>query len=98
MIITEQYKGNSNLIRRYSDQGYMLLQEQTGIEYSEAIDLVSSNYTYSETDHPISDFEYAERFSIVRLVQDLQNNIQTLTETNDMLTECVLEMSELIYE
>ena len=98
MIVTEIYGGQSNLKKTYSDRGMMILQEQTGIEYEEAIDLVSSNFTYIETDKHISDEEYGRRFSVVQELRNCQSTIQTLTEVNDMLTECILEMSELLYE
>ena len=97
MIVTEMYSGQSTLKRTYSDRGMMILQEQTGIEYEEAIDLVSSEYTYAETEHPISETSYAQRYSIVREMQQFQSNMEALSETNDMLTECILEMSEIIY-
>jgi hypothetical protein len=42
------------LFRTYSDEGKMLIQNETGIEYSEAVDVEDSGYTYSESD------EYAE--------------------------------------
>ena len=39
--------------RTYSDEDFYILQEQTGIEYAEAIDVMTANYTYIETDKPI---------------------------------------------
>lgn len=56
MIIREIYsveKDGYTLYRTYSDQNMYVLQNETGIEYSEAIDLENAIYTYSETDHPI---------------------------------------------
>ena len=44
-----------NLYRTYSDTGMMLLQNETGIEYSDAVDIESAPYTYSETENPIGD-------------------------------------------
>ena len=44
-----------NLYRTYSDTGMMLLQNETGIEYSDAVDIESAPYTYSETENPIAD-------------------------------------------
>lgn len=37
------------LIRTYDNQGYYILQNETGIKYAEAID-IPNKYTYSETD------------------------------------------------
>lgn len=39
-----------NLYRTYSDQGFMLRQIETGILYSEPIDIEEAPYTYEETD------------------------------------------------
>ena len=47
------------LIRTYSDAGKMILQEQTGILYSEAVD-VEGKYTYTESDQPSDDLLTAE--------------------------------------
>ena len=41
------------LFRTYSDSGMMIRQDQTDILYSEAIDIMNSGYTYTETDIPI---------------------------------------------
>lgn len=56
MIVKEFYrtrKDGINLYRTYSDAGMMILQNETGVEYSEAIDVENAPYTYSETDNPI---------------------------------------------
>jgi len=55
MIKTEEYMTRSDgvkLIRTYSDAGFKIRQDQTGIVYSEAIDVENSGYTYTETDIP----------------------------------------------
>ena len=54
MIQTELLK-DGTLIRHYSDAGMMLKQVETGIEYSEAVDVVPCRYTYEETDKPIEE-------------------------------------------
>ena len=48
MVVEE--KLNERLVRHYSDKGLMLLQVETGIEYSDAVDLIPCRYTYEETD------------------------------------------------
>lgn len=56
MIVKEFYrtrKDGVNLYRTYSDIGMYILQNETGIEYTEAIDVENAPYTYSETDKPI---------------------------------------------
>lgn len=37
------------LFKTYSDTGFRILQQQTGIVYDEAIDVENAPYTYSET-------------------------------------------------
>lgn len=44
-----------NLYRTYSDQGFMVRQIETGILYSEPIDVEDAPYTYEETDIPRDD-------------------------------------------
>lgn len=55
MIVVERVEGFDDLIRTYSDRGMMIRQDQTGAEYSEAIDVETMGYTYTETDTPIED-------------------------------------------
>ena len=60
MKIREFYKTREdgvNLYRTYSDKGVMLLQKETGILYSEPIDIEGAPYTYEETDILIEDRE-----------------------------------------
>ena len=42
-----------NLYRRYSDKGVMLRQVETGILYSEPIDIEEAPFSYEETDELI---------------------------------------------
>ena len=56
MVIKEFYMTRTDgvkLFRTYSDEGKMLIQNETGIHYSEAVDVENSGYTYSESDKPI---------------------------------------------
>ena len=51
MVIIEFFKERSDgvkLYRTYSDANLDLLQNETGLRYSEAIDVENSKYTYSE--------------------------------------------------
>ena len=53
MIVREYYRTRADgvaLYRTYSDAGYLIRQEQTGAEYSEAIDVDGAPYTYIETE------------------------------------------------
>jgi hypothetical protein len=49
MILTELLN-DGTLIRHYSDQGFLLLQIETGAKYSDPVDVVPCPYTYEETD------------------------------------------------
>lgn len=53
MIIKQLYKIRSdgvNLYKSYSDEGKMLLQNETGNKYDIAIDTENATYTYTEID------------------------------------------------
>lgn len=51
MIVADQI--NERLIKHYSDAGLYILQNETGIEYSEAVDVIPCRYTYTETNKAI---------------------------------------------
>ena len=52
-MIKTEYLNDGTLIKHYSDAGFMLLQVETGVKYSDPIDLVPCRYTYEETDEKI---------------------------------------------
>ncbi len=57
MIVREHYMTRSDgveLYRSYSDAGKMLLQNETGAKYDEAIDVAGAPYSYTETDEEVS--------------------------------------------
>ena len=58
-MIKTEYLNEGTLIKHYSDQGFMLLQVETGAKYSDPIDAVPCKYTYEETDELI-DIENTE--------------------------------------
>ena len=49
----KQRKDGVKLYRTYSDAGMMILQNETGVDYAEAIDVEGASYTYTETETPI---------------------------------------------
>lgn len=49
-FIDEQGQEHNDLIKHYSDDGKMIIQTETGIEYDEAIDVVPCRYTYEEVE------------------------------------------------
>lgn len=52
-MIKVEYLQDGKLIKHMSDQGVLLLQNETGMKYSEPVDMVPCPYTYTETDEPI---------------------------------------------
>ena len=60
MIIEEAVQGHPDLVKRYSDQGYLIQNDQTGDKYEEAVDVIGL-YTYTETDeYPEQDEELTD--------------------------------------
>ena len=58
MIKREFYmtrKDGVNLYKTYSDCNMYIVQNETGIKYSEAVDVENAPYTYSETDETIAE-------------------------------------------
>ena len=58
MIKTETYKtleDGTVLIRTYSDTGHYIIQDGTGIEYSEAIDPEAMGRTYTESERSMEE-------------------------------------------
>ena len=69
-MIQTEYLNEGTLIKHYSDEGYLLLQNETGVKYSEPIDLVPCQYTYSETNELI---EIDEENSDEATIEDYQD-------------------------
>ena len=80
MVKTEYFRTRSdgvNLFRTYSDEGFTLIQNETGIEYSEAVDVESAPYTYTETDKPIEgDTEVVDTYEATE--EDYQNALREM--------------------
>ena len=55
-----QRKDGVKLYRTYSDAGMMIRQNETGVEYAEAIDVENASYTYEETDMSIDTDELTD--------------------------------------
>ena len=70
MILTE-FLNDGKLIRHYSDAGFMLLQNETGIKYSDPVDVVPCQYTYTETDEYIEGEEEISGDDFLAMVQEV---------------------------
>ena len=58
MVTKEYYKtleDGTVLVRTYSDSNHYIIQDGTGIEYSEAIDPENMNRTYTESEKTIEE-------------------------------------------
>lgn len=56
MILSEELQGGM-VIRHWSDQGMMIKQVETDTLWPDAVDVVPCQFTYVETDTPITDGE-----------------------------------------
>lgn len=63
-MIKTEYLNDGTLIKHYSDDGFMLLQVETGMKYSDPVDIVPCKYTYEETDEPIEKEEETDMSEI----------------------------------
>ena len=68
-MIKTEYLNDGTLIKHYSDKGVMLLQVETGIKYSDPVDVVPCRYTYEETDEPIDTEEGSEMSEVEEKAQ-----------------------------
>ena len=55
-IEIEEVRG-TEFKKTYSDAGFMIRQDDTGIEYSVAYDPVDSDRTYTETEEKIPEYD-----------------------------------------
>lgn len=59
---------SEDLIRTYSDSGFKIQQNGTNIIYDEAIDPISMNRTYTETNIPIDEDEEVSEAEILNIL------------------------------
>ena len=106
MIISEPI-GDGSLIKLYSDQQVMIENSDTGMFYEEVIIPADGDADkYFETEVPNIDISENPKVQLLlntvidnKLdVYNLRQQNKFLEEQNNMLTECVLELSELLYE
>ena len=75
-MIKTEFLNDGTLIKHYSDAGFMLLQVETGIKYSDPVDVVPCRYTYEETNELIEKGE-----------EEVDPNEATIEDYQDALTE-----------
>lgn len=55
-IVTKKQKlGRHYYMHTYSDEDFRIMQDQTGIIYDDAWDVLDTTYTYTETEEKIGD-------------------------------------------
>ena len=52
-MISIDFLNDYTLVKHSSDQGFLLLQVETGLKYAEPIDIMPCPYTYIETNERI---------------------------------------------
>lgn len=70
-MIKTELLNEGTLIKHYSDAGFMLLQNETGAKYSDPIDIVPCQYTYSETNELIDEPEFVSDIEEKALAYDI---------------------------
>lgn len=75
MVVYERVEGSNDLVRAYSNAGYMIIQDETGDMYEEAIDPDYTNRTYTESDIriPIEEENEEDAREAVHVLLDLDN-------------------------
>ena len=72
MAIKTELLNDGTLIKHFSDSGFMLRQNETGALYSDPIDIVPCQYTYTETDIPVDDETGEDTVSGEEFIQMLE--------------------------
>lgn len=70
-MIKTEYLNDGTLIKHYSDAGFMLLQVETGMKYSDPVDLVPCRYTYEETNEYVEGEEEISSDEFLTMVQEV---------------------------
>ena len=77
MIIEEAVQGHPDLVKRHSDQGFLIQNDQTGGKYEEAVD-IAGLYTYTETDeYPEGYEEEISDTEALNIIMGREGNEQT---------------------
>ena len=69
-MIKTEFLNDGTLIKHYSDAGFMLLQVETGIKYSDPVDVYPCRYTYEETNEKIDSEEVNPNEATIEDYQD----------------------------
>lgn len=70
-MIQIEYLNDGTLIKHYSDAGFMLLQNETGMKYSDPVDVVPCMYTYTETDELVDGDEEITDDEFLNMIEEV---------------------------
>jgi len=83
-MILQEFLNNDTLVKHYSDEGFKLLQVETGLVYDEPVDINPCPYTYEETDEKINpdtiEYKTALEEEIAGLKQDILDTQMALCD------------------
>lgn len=86
-MIKTEYLNDGTLIKHYSDAGFMLLQVETGIKYSDPVDVVPCRYTYEETNELIDNIEETTVYNDIYVLQKYETeNTELKAQQNELIT------------
>lgn len=77
-MIVEQNISDA-LVRHYSDARVMIRQIETGVLYSDAVDVVPCRYTYQETDTPVEQTPETTEAEYLGYLKELGVNVDGTT-------------------
>lgn len=80
MIVTEYYKTREDgvvLNRTYSDSNKLLIRND-GVEFSEAVDVEGTEYTYTESSRDIPSYPFYEDDPEEATAEDYQNALREM--------------------
>ena len=70
-MIKIEYLNDGTLIKHYSDEGFMLLQVETGEKYADPVDMVPCPFTYEETTELIEDDEEVTDQDLINMLMEV---------------------------
>lgn len=86
-MIKTEFLNDGTLIKHYSDAGFMLLQVETGIKYSDPVDVVPCRYTYEETNELIDNIEETTVYNDIYVLQKYETeNTELKAQQNELIT------------
>ena len=70
-MIKTEFLNDGTLIKHYSDEGFMLLQVETGYKYADPVDIYPCPFTYEETDELIEDEDEITDQDLINMLMEV---------------------------